>query len=219
MVLDKLYLVDEREQFIENHYINAPMQDLVKYHLVILLTFLFCNFGQSQDVVMAITPGIAHINSENSIAKSTMESGIHKTLIRAIKAANLEEILDSDGTFTFFAPTDQAFEKFSQEKLQSLIDSDNTKELRSLLTYHIVAGNFSAAMILKALCRGEGLTTFTTLQGNKITASMDGMDIILTDSFGNIAKIVKADANQCNGVIHAIDNVIFPQRSLPQFRP
>lgn len=195
------------------------MQDLLKCHLAILLTFLFCSFGQSQNVAMSITPDVTHINPEYSIAKSTMESGIHNTLIRAIKAANLEKILDSDGSFTFFAPTDKAFEKFSQEKLQSLIDSENTKELRSLLTYHIVAGNFSAAMILKALCRGEGLTTFTTLQGNKFTASMDGVDIILTDSFGNIAKIIKADGNQSNGVVHAIDNVILPQKTLPQFRP
>lgn len=219
MVLDKLYLVGEREQFIENHYINVPMQDLLKCHLAILLTFLFCSFGQSQNVAMTIAPEVANINPEYSIVKSTMESGIHKTFIRAIKAANLEKILDSDGSFTFFAPTDKAFEKFSQEKLKSLIDSENTKELRSLLTYHIVAGNFSASMILKALSRGEGLTTFTTLQGNKFTASMDGVDIILTDSFGNIAKIIKADGNQSNGVVHAIDNVILPQKTLPQFRP
>ena len=70
--------------------------------------------------------------------------------------------------------------------------------------------NFSASKILKALCRGNGVATFTTLQGTKITATMDGVDIVLTDGFGNSAKITKADSKQCNGVIHVIDSVITP---------
>ncbi|NJB69595.1 putative surface protein with fasciclin (FAS1) repeats [Saonia flava] len=188
------------------------MKDLLKCQLAILLTLLFFNFGQSQEVAMAIVPRITHIDSEHSIAKGARESGIHNTLSKAIKVAKLEEILDNDGAFTFFAPSDEAFKKFPQEKLKSLIKSENIKELRALLTYHIVAGNFSASKILSALCRGNGVATFTTLQGTKITATIDGVDIVLTDGHGNSAKITKADTNQCNGVIHVIDSVIKPSK-------
>lgn len=195
------------------------MQKPLKCRLAFLLTLIFFSFARSQDMAMAMIPNVVDLNSESSIIKSAQKSGIHTILVKAIKAAKLEEILDNDGSFTFFAPSDNAFEKFSKEKIQFLIDSKNTKELRSLLTYHIVARSFSASKILKAMCRGEGVATFTTLQGTKLTASMNGSDIVLTDSFGNNATIVKADANQCNGVIHVIDNVIRPQKKLPQLRP
>ena len=73
-----------------------------------------------------------------------------------------------------------------------------------------MAGKLSASKILKAISRGEGKATFTTIQGNKIKASMNGIDIILTDTYGNKAKIVLADSNQSNGVIHEIDSVFLP---------
>ena len=62
------------------------------------------------------------------------------------------------------------------------------------------------------MSRGKGSTTLTTVQGNKITATMSGIEIVLTDSFGNTARITTADASQCNGVIHVIDSVILPQK-------
>jgi uncharacterized surface protein with fasciclin (FAS1) repeats len=60
------------------------------------------------------------------------------------------------------------------------------------------------------MCRGEGKASFTTVQGDEIVATMEGIDIVLTDNNGNSAIITRADANQCNGVIHEIDSVILP---------
>ena len=60
------------------------------------------------------------------------------------------------------------------------------------------------------MCRGKGKASFTTVQGDELTATMQGVDIILTDNLGNTAKITTADSNQSNGVIHEIDSVIRP---------
>ena len=60
------------------------------------------------------------------------------------------------------------------------------------------------------MCRGNGTAKFTTIQGDKITATMNGIDIVLTDKSGNRAVIVTADSNQSNGVIHEIDTVFMP---------
>ncbi len=62
------------------------------------------------------------------------------------------------------------------------------------------------------MCRGKGIASLTTVQGNELLATMDGLDIVLTDCFGNIARITSADANQSNGVIHVIDSVILPNQ-------
>ncbi|WP_394748596.1 fasciclin domain-containing protein [Spongiimicrobium salis] len=150
--------------------------------------------------------------NEKTIIKSTEGSEDHTTLLAALKAADLEEVLDSEGPFTVFAPSDKAFKKLPQGKITALLKPGNKEALKDLVSYHIVAGNLSAAKILKAMCRGRGTATFTTVQGNKITASMKGLDIVLTDDFGNTAIITMADANQCNGVIHVIDRVIQPKK-------
>ena len=149
---------------------------------------------------------------ENSIIHSTKNSRQHNTLSQAVVAADLDNILDNDGPFTIFAPSDQAFEKLSKEKIRDLMLPQNKSELQSLITYHMIAGHLSASKILKAMCRGGGVAKFRTVQGNVLTATMDGIDIILSDNFGNKAKITSADSNKCNGVIHEIDSVILPKK-------
>jgi len=148
---------------------------------------------------------------ENSIIESTEESQNLKTLLAVVRAADFEEILDSDGPFTVFAPSDKAFKKLPPKRIAELLLPENKKELYSVLTYHIVAGNLTASKILRAMCSGAGTAVFTTIQGDEITATMDGIDIVLTDCYGNTARITTADANQCNGVIHVIDSVILPR--------
>lgn len=178
-----------------------------------LLSFLLLSFTLNtiaQRVVERNTP--SEMDPEKSIITNTKTSENHKTLLAAMKAADLEDILNYSGPFTVFAPSDMAFEKLPQEKMTALLDPNNKKELKALMTYHIVAGNFSASKILKAMCRGNGKATFTTVQGDELTATMEGVDIVLTDNLGNKAKITTADANQCNGVIHQIDSVIRPAK-------
>ncbi len=147
---------------------------------------------------------------ENSIIYSTGNSNEHCTLTTAVIAAELDEILESDGPFTVFAPSDSAFQKISEDRIQELLQPKNKHELQSLLTYHMIAGRITAAKILKAMCRGGGTASFTTIQGNILTATIDGIDIVLSDKFGNKAKITTADEDRCNGVIHVIDSVIMP---------
>lgn len=147
-----------------------------------------------------------------SITQNTIESNTHKILMAAVKATKMDDILDKSGPFTVFAPSDKAFEKFSSTKIEELINSKDKTELKSLLTYHIVAGNLSASKILRAMCKGNGKASFTTIQGKKLIAQMDGYDIVLTDHLGNTARITAADVNQKNGVIHEIDSVILPSQ-------
>ncbi len=176
---------------------------------IILLLFSFSVLSQNTSSSISAK---FEMDSNKSIVKNTENSKNHKTLLAVMRASDLEEVLGYDGPFTVFAPSDRAFEKLSGSTVAELLEPENKKELYALMTYHIVAGNFSASKILKAMCRGKGRAVFTTVQGDEIIATMRGVDIILTDSFGNTAKITTADANQCNGVIHEIDSVIRPSK-------
>ncbi len=155
---------------------------------------------------------INHSYFENSIISGAENSTNHKTLARAAIAADLDRVLDSDGPFTVFAPVDSAFKKFTTDQWNSLLHPSNKSALKSLLTYHIVAGKLSASKILLAMSRGGGIAKFRTVQGNWITAKMVGIDIVLSDNLGNQAKIITADSGRCNGVVHIIDNLIYPEK-------
>ncbi len=154
------------------------------------------------------------MDPEKSILSNTKAAANYKMLLAGMKAADLEDILSYDGPFTVFAPSDTAFRKLSKETLEMLMLPANKRKLQTLMTHHIIAGNFSASKILMAMSRGGGKASFTTVQGNKLIASMDGLDIILVDEYGNTARIINADSNQCNGVIHEIDTVILPSSEI-----
>ena len=135
----------------------------------------------------------------------------YPTLLSVVQAAELTDILENHGPFTVFAPSDAAFGKLGAAEIRELLRPENKHRLKSLVAYHMVAGELTASKILKALCRGKGATRFTTVQGEELLATMEGSDIILTDCSGNRARIVCADGNSHNLVFHEIDSVILPR--------
>jgi len=150
------------------------------------------------------------MDPEKSIISNTETSTRHSTLLTALRASDMDDVLGYDGQFTVFAPSNMAFEKLPKITVAWLMNPLNKTKLKAVMSYHIVAGKLSASKILKAMCRGKGKATFTTIQGEKITATMNGIDIILTDTYGHKAMITLADSNQSNGVIHEIDSVFMP---------
>ncbi|MEO2052847.1 fasciclin domain-containing protein [Flagellimonas beolgyonensis] len=158
----------------------------------------------------SLTAQISNQESHKDLVQNGTNLDNHKILNAAVKATELDALLDNAGPFTIFAPSDAAFERFSSEKISELLNSKDKSALKSLLTYHIVAGQLTASRILSAMCRGNGKASFTTVQGKKLSAHLDGYDIVLTDPMGNTARITTADLNSKIGVVHEIDSVILP---------
>lgn len=171
-----------------------------------LLFFSFLLSAQS-----TATPTKYRTSDPNkSIVSNTKNDQNYSMLSAVIKATNLNNLLDYDGPYTIFAPSDKAFDKLPNATKKNLLKPENKKKLYALMTGHMVSGKLSASNILREMCRGGGKATFTTVSGDTITATMDGIDILLTDVSGHVARITVADSNQCNGVIHGIDSVILP---------
>ncbi len=131
------------------------------------------------------------------IVETAVKAGSFKTLATALQAAGLVDILKSDGPFTVFAPTDEAFAKLPTGTVETLLKPENKAKLTEILTYHVVAGGVMATDVVK-------LTSARTVQGQ--TVSIDATDGVKIDN----AKVVKADIETSNGVIHVIDAVLLP---------
>ena len=132
------------------------------------------------------------------------------TLVAAVKAAGLVETLNSEGPFTVFAPTNDAFAKLPAGTVESLLKEENKGTLTSILTYHVVAGKFTAADVLKAIKDNGGKFVITTVNGEKLKAYTKDGNVMLKDAKGNTATIILTDVAASNGVIHAIDSVVMP---------
>ncbi len=146
------------------------------------------------------------------IVSNAVNSKDHTTLVAAVKAAGLVETLQGKGPFTVFAPINGAFAVLPAGTVESLLKPENKAALTGVLTYHVVAGNVSAEQLIKMIKKGKGMATLTTVNGQTLTAMMNGpRNVALKDASGGIANISVYDVKQSNGVIHVIDHVLLPK--------
>jgi len=95
--------------------------------------------------------------------------------------------------------------------VDNLLKPENKATLVKILTYHVVAGRFSAKKILALIEKGQGKAELKTVSGGILTASTSDGKVILTDENGGTATVTIADVFQSNGVIHVIDSVVTPK--------
>ena len=146
-----------------------------------------------------------------TIVDVAVGSSDHTTLVAALKAADLVKTLQGAGPFTVFAPTNEAFNKLPEGAVASLLKVESKAMLTSVLTYHVIAGKLMAKDVVSAIGKGKGKAVLTTIQGGKLTATLDGSKVKLTDEKGGSAYVILADLSADNGVIHVIDSVIMPK--------
>lgn len=119
------------------------------------------------------------------------------TLVKAVQAAGLVETLQSEGPFTVFAPTDEAFAALPAGTLESLLMEENRDQLVKILTYHVVPGKVMSTDL------EDGMMA-ETVEGSSISVDLsNGVSI-------DNANVVTADIEADNGVVHVIDAVIMP---------
>jgi len=129
------------------------------------------------------------------IVDTAVAAGSFKTLVTAVQAAGLVDTLKSDGPFTVFAPTDEAFAKLPAGTVEALLK--DKEKLTAILTYHVVSGKVMASDVVK-------LSSATTVQGQDLAISTkNGVQV-------GSANVVKTDIETSNGVIHVIDTVLIP---------
>ena len=153
--------------------------------------------------------GAAMYPSKN-IVQNAVNSKDHTTLVAAVKAAGLVKTLESPGPFTVFAPTNEAFKKLPKGTVQTLLKPENKDKLKSILTYHVVAGRLTAKDLMEKVKAGHGKAEIKTVEGDPLTFEMKGSSLWVVDEKGDKAKVTIANVMQSNGVIHVINKVMLP---------
>lgn len=167
---------------------------------------------------LAALPAAAHQHGHHKAAATTapnivqtaMSTGVHNTLVAAVKAAGLVDTLSSPGPFTVFAPTDTAFAKLPDGTVATLVKPENKGTLTSILTYHAVPGKVTSADLVALIKKHGGTATIKTVAGGTLTARLSGDKIIITDAKGGATAVTQADVMTSNGVVHVTDGVFLP---------
>jgi uncharacterized surface protein with fasciclin (FAS1) repeats len=127
------------------------------------------------------------------IVDIAVSSGSFETLVQAVQAAGLVDVLKSPGPFTVFAPTDDAFAKLPPGTITTLVQ--NIPQLTRILTYHVVPGKLTAADMAK-------VNSLTSVEGSPIKVdTSNGFEV-------KNATVIAPDIEADNGIIHVIDTVI-----------
>jgi transforming growth factor-beta-induced protein len=132
------------------------------------------------------------------IVDTAVADGRFTTLVAAVTAAELVETLKSEGPFTVFAPTDDAFAALPEGTVESLLLPENKQALTDILLYHVVSGNVMAAAVVT-------LESATTVLDKDVAIKVDGGKVYIND-----AEVIITDIETSNGVIHVIDSVLLP---------
>ena len=140
----------------------------------------------------------AQAETDNDIVDIAVAAGTFETLVAAVTAAELVDVLKSDGPFTVFAPTDEAFAALPEGTVADLLKPENKDQLIAVLTYHVVPGRVTSGDVVK-------LTEAATVQGSTIDIKVKE-DKVYIDN----AQVVAVDIEASNGIIHVIDAVILP---------
>ena len=159
----------------------------------------------------AMMVGGAEMFPAKNIIENAVKSKDHTTLVAAVKAAGLVDTLSGAGPFTVFAPTNEAFAALPAGTVDTLLKPENKPTLTKVLTYHVVAGKYDAAAIMKMIADGHGMAKLKTVEGGTLTAKSKGNDVMVMDEKDGTAHVTIGDVYQSNGVIHVVDKVLMPK--------
>jgi uncharacterized surface protein with fasciclin (FAS1) repeats len=197
-----------RNNLFNTKYINVigdynMLKAISKYFLLISFLMLVMSCSNNKEEIKSTSEyskGQSLVSddvSANNILQIAIGSPDHTTLVAAVQAAGLEDVLANAGPLTVFAPNNAAFDKLPEGVVSDLLKPENKKKLANIITYHAAPGTYKGNMIKSVM--GIGQAT-----GDKVN-----VEVIDGETFVNGAKIL-GTIEASNGVVHIIDSVLLP---------
>ena len=166
---------------------------------VIRVFFISCSFlliyplaGKSNEIS-------SKVEHPKTVLDEILENPSLSTLAKAIVKTDLVEILEGEGPFTLFAPSNEAFARLPSGTLEDWLKPNNKEKLTSILEYHIILGK----MTLEDVKKNKGLMT---LDGQHVRIKVDNNKVTV-----NNAAVVRSNLEYPNGIVHIIDQVLIPK--------
>jgi uncharacterized surface protein with fasciclin (FAS1) repeats len=177
--------------------------------LFLLVTFLGCKEQGNEQIVIEKTgtealsdsqKGQAFIEDASStpnVLQIAIGSPDHTTLVAAVQAASLENVLVNAGPLMVFAPTNAAFDALPAGTVEELLKPENKQKLATILKHHVTAGNYDKDFLknFKKLGQADDTNVLVEVKGD--------------DVYVGGAKIL-ASIKAGNGIVHVVDKVILP---------
>lgn len=146
----------------------------------------------------------------NNILQNLSLSSEHTTLLKAIKAAGLEKMLEGPGPITIFAPTNEAFTEMPDGLFDKLMKPENKAELKKVLLYNMLSGTWTTDDLKKKIkASPNGVAEVTTMEGDKLKVrDHNGMHLMIRSEDDDMGMFRIWDIRSSNGVIHIVDNIM-----------
>lgn len=185
------------------------MQRILSFSFIICCcVFISCNSGTEQNKTEATgtetaetavgQSGVKDDQSQKNVVQVAIGSKDHTTLVAAVQAAGLVDVLSNAGPFTVFAPTNAAFDKLPAGTVEGLLKPEKKDDLVDILQYHVSVGVFKPEMLSDGQEIGQ-------VNGGNITISKKDGKLMVNGTATIIASIPAS-----NGIIHVIDGVLLP---------
>lgn len=170
-----------------------------RYFMILVAAIALFSFVTAASAQSRSKHKAAKNHVEQDIVDTAASAGMFNTLVAAIKAAGLVDVLKGKGPFTVFAPTDEAFAKLPAGTIDELLKPENKDKLVKILTYHVVSGKVLASDVVK-------MNKAKTVQGQEVMIKAKDGKVMIDKS-----NVIKTDIETSNGVIHVIDTVLMPK--------
>lgn len=146
----------------------------------------------------------------NNILQNLSLSSEHTTLVKAIKAAGLEKMLEGPGPITIFAPTNEAFAEMPDGVFDKLMKPENKAELKKVLLYNMLSGSWTTDDLKKKIKASKnGVAEVTTIEGDKLKVrDHNGMHLMIRSEDDDMGMFRIWDIHSSNGMIHIVDNIM-----------
>lgn len=141
---------------------------------------------------------VADNESQKDIVKVAVGSAAHSTLVTAVKAAGLVDVLANTGPFTVFAPTNDAFKKLPAGTVENLLKPASKETLRDILQYHVAVAVYRPEMLKDGM-------TLNMANGDNVKITVKDGKITLN----GVATVV-GTVPAANGLVHVVDGVLTP---------
>jgi len=141
---------------------------------------------------------VADNESQKDIVKVAVGSAAHSTLVAAVKAAGLVDVLANTGPFTVFAPTNDAFKKLPAGTVENLLKPASKETLRDILQYHVAVAVYRSEMLKDGM-------TLNMANGDNVKITVKDGKITLNGGATVVGSVPAA-----NGIVHVVDGVLTP---------
>lgn len=121
-----------------------------------------------------------------------------------------DSFTDRESSYTIFAPSNEAYQNLNQQERDGMMREENRNQNTAMLHYLMVEEELTSEELREEIENSDGNYSLTTMQGEEITASLEGQNIVLKDASGNTATIIQPDNDASNGVVHIIDKMLRP---------